>query len=56
MNLYSLECIEFLGFIISWLFSRNVVYGCCVIMCLSGGLLRLASLMISVLVHILLKS
>ena len=39
----------------SWLLSTNVVYGCCVRMCLSGGLFRLASLMISVLVHMLLK-
>ena len=56
INLYSLVCIEFLGFIISWFSMTNVVYGCCVRMCRSGGLLRLASLMISVLVQISLKS
>ena len=56
MNLYSSLCIVFLGFIKSWLSLINVVYGCCVGMCRSGGLLRLVSLMISVLVQISLKS
>ena len=55
IKLYSSVCMEFLGSIMSWLFSTNVVYGCCVRMCRSGGLLRLASLIISVLVHMSLK-
>ena len=55
INSYSSLCIVFLGSIMSWLFSINVVYGCGVRICRSGGLLRLASLIISVLVHILLK-
>jgi hypothetical protein len=37
INLYSSLCLEFWGFIISWLFSTNIVYGCCVRMCRSGG-------------------
>ena len=56
INLYTAVCIDFLGFIRSWLSLTNVVYGCCVRMSRSGGLLRLDSLMISVLVQISLKS
>ena len=55
MNLYSSECIEFLGCIKSWLFAMNLVYGCCVKMWRSGGLLRLESLINIVLVQISLK-
>ena len=56
MKLYSSVCIDFLGYIISWLFLKKAVYGCCVRICRSGGLFRLASLMSSVLVQISLKS
>ena len=55
INSYNSLCIEFLGCNISWLLFVNVVYGCGVRMCRSGGLERLASLMSNVFVHMLLK-
>ena len=33
-------CIEFGGSIMSWWVSINLVYGCCIRICLSGGLVR----------------
>ena len=47
--------LSFLGVLYLGYFFKNIVYGCCVGMCRSGGLLRLASLMINVLVYILVK-
>ena len=55
MKVYNSLCIEFGGSISFWLDSINLVYGCCVWICLSGGLVRLVNLLISVLVHSILK-
>ena len=55
INSYNSLWIDFLGDIRFWFVSMNLVYRCCVRMCLSGGLLWLANLINIVLVHIFLK-
>ena len=39
----------------SWWFSINLVYRCCLKICISGELVRLANLLISVSIHSILK-
>ena len=55
IKLYKSLWIEFRGFIMVWWVSISWVYGCGVRICLSGGLGRLANLLINVLVHSMLK-